>query len=72
MFCQRGVPCATVGINNSTNAALLAVRILGAHYPEYQRRMEEYQRGMETEVLAKGDKLREVGYEAYLEGMAKK
>lgn len=26
----RGVPVATVAINNATNAALLAVRILGA------------------------------------------
>jgi hypothetical protein len=34
--------------------------------------MEEYQQGMETEVLAKGDKLRDVGYEVYLEGMGKK
>lgn len=26
----RGVPVATVAVNNATNAALLAVRILGA------------------------------------------
>ena len=27
----RGIPVATVAINNSTNAALLAIRILGAY-----------------------------------------
>jgi phosphoribosylaminoimidazole carboxylase len=31
----RGVPVATVAINNATNAGLLAARILGAHIPRY-------------------------------------
>ena len=66
------MPCATVGINNSVNAALLAIRILGAHYPEYQRKMEDYQRALESEVFAKADKLREVGYEAYIGAMARR
>jgi phosphoribosylaminoimidazole carboxylase len=63
---QRGVPTATVGINNSTNAALLAVRILGAYVPEYQDKMRRYQLEMEEQVIVKGDKLREVGDVAYL------
>lgn len=44
---QRGVPTATVGINNSTNAALLAIRILGTFVPEYQDKMKRYQAEME-------------------------
>jgi phosphoribosylaminoimidazole carboxylase len=60
------VPTATVGINNSTNAALLAVRILGAYVPEYQDKMRRYQLEMEEQVIVKGDKLREVGDVAYL------
>merc|ERR1712080_351230 len=35
----RGVPVATVAINNSTNAALLAVRILGAADPKWLTEM---------------------------------
>ena len=60
------MPTATVGINNSTNAALLAVRILGAYVPEYQDKMRRYQLEMEEQVIVKGDKLREVGDVAYL------
>ena len=69
---QRGVPTATVGINNSTNAALLAVRILGAYVPEYQQAMKQYQLEMEEAVIVKGTKLREAGDAEYLEGMKKK
>lgn len=61
----RGVPVATVAINNSTNAALLAIRILGAHVPDYQHKLEEYNNKMETEVLGKTAKLESVGYESY-------
>ncbi|KAK4231707.1 hypothetical protein QBC38DRAFT_465357 [Podospora fimiseda] len=68
----RGVPTATVGINNSTNAALLAVRILGAYVPHYQEAMKKYQIEMEEAVIVKGTKLREVGDIGYLEGMKKK
>ncbi|CAI4218876.1 unnamed protein product [Parascedosporium putredinis] len=68
----RGIPVATVGINNSTNAALLAIRILGAHYPEYQEKMSAYMKKMETEVHGKAARLLDIGYEAYLAGMPKK
>ncbi|KAK4673136.1 hypothetical protein QC763_109160 [Podospora pseudopauciseta] len=67
----RGVPTATVGINNSTNAALLAIRILGAFVPEYQQAMKKYQVDMEEAVIVKGTKLREGGDAAYLAGMKK-
>ncbi|KAJ3089375.1 phosphoribosylaminoimidazole carboxylase ade2 [Quaeritorhiza haematococci] len=61
----RGVPVATVAINNSTNAALLAVRMLGSHIPSYLRKMEEFQRKQERVVLEKVDKLEEIGWEGY-------
>ncbi|PHH79948.1 hypothetical protein CDD80_3400 [Ophiocordyceps camponoti-rufipedis] len=63
----RGVPVATVGINNSVNAALLAVKMLGAHRVEYRERMEGYMKGLKTEVEGKAARLEEIGYEAYLE-----
>ncbi|KAK4193319.1 hypothetical protein QBC35DRAFT_468989 [Podospora australis] len=68
----RGVPTATVGINNSTNAALLAIRILGSFVPEYQQAMKKYQIEMEEAVIVKGTKLREAGDLEYLEAMKSK
>lgn len=38
----RGIPVATVAINNSTNAALLAVRMLSIGSPEYRQKLNEY------------------------------
>ncbi|AJU08705.1 BMC_2a_G0050430.mRNA.1.CDS.1 [Saccharomyces cerevisiae] len=63
----RGVPVATVAINNSTNAALLAVRLLGAYDSSYTTKMEQFLLKQEEEVLVKAQKLETVGYEAYLE-----
>ncbi|KAK0731175.1 hypothetical protein B0H67DRAFT_475993 [Lasiosphaeris hirsuta] len=68
----RGVPTATVGINNSTNAALLAIRILGAFVPAYQAKMKKYQLKMEEGVIIKGARLRIEGDVAYLERMKAK
>ncbi|KAK0618061.1 phosphoribosylaminoimidazole carboxylase [Bombardia bombarda] len=65
----RGVPTATVGINNSTNAALLAIRIIGTFVPVYQKRMRKYQLDMEEAVIEKGSKLRTGGDVQYLESM---
>ncbi|CAK7901262.1 hypothetical protein CAAN3_05S05160 [[Candida] anglica] len=61
----RGIPVATVAINNSTNAALLAVRILGAYDPKWFSEMSTYMQNMEQEVLDKAERLESVGYEAY-------
>lgn len=66
---KKGVPCATVGIDNSTNAALLAVRILGLVYPEYQDAMKKYQLDLKAVVDEKAAKLLSIGYKAYLERM---
>ncbi|RDA90767.1 hypothetical protein CP533_3617 [Ophiocordyceps camponoti-saundersi (nom. inval.)] len=62
----RGVPVATVGINNATNAALLAVKILGAHHGEFRDKMARYMEGLKRDVEAKAAKLEDIGYEAYL------
>ncbi|KAH7118913.1 hypothetical protein B0J11DRAFT_80141 [Dendryphion nanum] len=67
----RGEPVATVGINNSTNAALLAVRILGATDLEIRERLRVWMEGNEKEVLRKDKELLEVGFEAYLSKMGK-
>ena len=63
----RGCPVATVGINNSTNAALLAVRILGTSDAGYRQAMADYIQGMCDEVVDKAARLSEIGWKAYLE-----
>ncbi|AMD21260.1 HEL020Cp [Eremothecium sinecaudum] len=62
----RGVPVATVAINNSTNAALLAVRMLGMHSTKYQNLMSQFLLKQEREVLEKAEKLETIGYKKYL------
>ncbi|KAK7204641.1 phosphoribosylaminoimidazole carboxylase [Myxozyma melibiosi] len=62
----RGIPVATVAINNATNAALLAVRNLAAFMPKYQLKLEEYYASIEKEVLDKADRLETIGFESYL------
>ena len=57
---------ATVAINNSTNGALLAIRLLGAFIPSLGDAMEAYQRRIEAEVLVKAEGLERAGYKAYL------
>ncbi|KAF9233524.1 Phosphoribosylaminoimidazole carboxylase [Melanogaster broomeanus] len=47
------------------NAGLLAVRILGAGMPHLFTAMDEYLKGLETEVLGKVNKLAEIGWEQY-------
>ncbi|KAJ7499891.1 phosphoribosylaminoimidazole carboxylase [Mycena latifolia] len=61
----RGIPVATVAINNGTNAGLLAVRILAAGIPRLVDAMDTYLKNLEGEVLGKVEKLKEVGWEAY-------
>lgn len=68
----RGIPVATVAINNSTNAALLAIRILGAYDSKWLTEMNQYMLNMETEVLGKAETLEEIGYEDYLTDKLKK
>ncbi|KAL0328008.1 UNVERIFIED_CONTAM: Phosphoribosylaminoimidazole carboxylase, chloroplastic [Sesamum calycinum] len=62
----RGVPVATVAINNATNAGLLAVRLLGISDIDLQARMAQYQEDRRDEVLVKDDKLEKHGWEDYL------
>ncbi len=47
-----GVPVATVGVNNSKNAALLAARILALSDPGIQAKLEAFIKGMAAQVRA--------------------
>ncbi|KAG5339445.1 hypothetical protein C0989_004181 [Termitomyces sp. Mn162] len=61
----RGIPVATVAINNGTNAGLLAVRILATGMPVLITAMDEYLENLQKEVMGKVHKLEEVGWEKY-------
>ncbi|PVF94302.1 Phosphoribosylaminoimidazole carboxylase [Serendipita vermifera] len=61
----RGIPVATVAINNSTNAGLLAARIIGTSIPDILMQVENYSKRLEAEVMGKVEKLEEVGWDAY-------
>ncbi len=54
-----GVPVATVAINGSENAALLAVQIMGGIYPELRSKMHEYKKKMAEAVDKKDKQLQE-------------
>ena len=49
----RGVPVATMAINNSTNAALLAIRILGVSDADIQAKMDNYRDKIAEQSRAK-------------------
>ena len=46
----KGIPVATVGINNSTNAALLAVQFLYSKDNELQNKMKKYRIAMKEKL----------------------
>lgn len=47
----KGVPVATVAIDGSENAALLAVQILSVKYPELREKMKKYKIKMEEDII---------------------
>jgi 5-(carboxyamino)imidazole ribonucleotide mutase len=53
----RGIPVATVGIDNARNAGLLAVRILGATDPKVREAIIEFQGRLATEVQGRDEAL---------------
>lgn len=66
-----GVPVATVALNGAKNAGILAAQIIGVKSREVRKKVKSYKSEMLDEVQTKIDKLANVGYETYLEGMGK-
>jgi 5-(carboxyamino)imidazole ribonucleotide mutase len=54
-----GVPVATVAINSSENAALLAIQILSVKYEELRIKFKEYKNQMAEKVIEKDKNLNE-------------
>jgi len=49
----KGIPVATVAINNATNAALLAIRMLSISDKNIQKQVEDYASTMADASRAK-------------------
>src|SRR3989338_3020396 len=65
-----GIPVATVAINGAKNAGILAAQIIAEGNPDVREKLRAYKKKMEKDVLAKTEKLGEIGYEAYLNDKA--
>ena len=61
-----GIPVATVAINGAKNAGILAAQIIAEGNSEVREKLRAYKKKMEKDVLAKTEKLGEIGYEEYL------
>lgn len=57
MQMPRGVPVATVGIDNARNAGLLAVQILATFDKSLEQKLIEYKKGLAEGVEEKAKKL---------------
>lgn len=64
-----GIPVATVAIDGAANAGILAAKILSVSDTELRRKLKDYKLEMKDGVLAKADKLAEIGYGAYISQM---
>ncbi|MCR5402289.1 MAG: 5-(carboxyamino)imidazole ribonucleotide mutase [Butyrivibrio sp.] len=60
-----GIPVATVAINGGANAALLAAKILATSDPDLLAKLKDYTKSLKEAVVAKDQKLQEVGYKNY-------
>jgi 5-(carboxyamino)imidazole ribonucleotide mutase len=67
----RGVPVATVAVNNARNAGLLAVRILALADASLSRRLDAFVEEQRSAVEAKASQIEREGWRAYLEDESK-
>lgn len=64
-----GIPVATVAIDGAANAAILAAKMLAISDQELRQKLADYKSGLKDQVVAKDEKLNQLGYQAYLEQM---
>jgi len=60
-----GIPVATVGINNSKNAALLAISILSLKYPELKNSLKKARLQTKENLINKNQILKKQGWKKY-------
>ena len=59
----NGVPVATVALNAAKNAGILAASILGTTDESISKKIATYKESMESEVMAKVERLKKEGWE---------
>ncbi|MBQ9119870.1 MAG: 5-(carboxyamino)imidazole ribonucleotide mutase [Lachnospiraceae bacterium] len=60
-----GIPVATVAIDGGANAGILAAKILATSDPELLQKLKDYKDELKSAVVAKKEKLENVGYKEY-------
>jgi 5-(carboxyamino)imidazole ribonucleotide mutase len=64
-----GIPVATVAINGSLNAGILAAQMLSIGDKELRAKVKDYCVSLKDAVVEKADKLHDLGYQNYLKQM---
>jgi len=62
----KGIPVATVAINGSANAALLALEMIALRDADIKHKLIQYRQQMSADVLNKDQRLQELGPAEYL------
>lgn len=62
-----GIPVATVAIDGAANAGILAAKIIATGNPELLEKIKAYKDELKSGVMAKKEKIENVGYKAYME-----
>lgn len=61
-----GIPVATMAINGSKNAGILAAKIMGLIDENIMKNVKKYSASLKEQVEVKANKLEEIGFERYL------
>jgi 5-(carboxyamino)imidazole ribonucleotide mutase len=59
----NGVPVATVALNASKNAGILAAEILGIYDEAISKKLEDFKKSLHNEVIEKVEKMKKDGWE---------
>ncbi|NJL86958.1 MAG: 5-(carboxyamino)imidazole ribonucleotide mutase [Leptolyngbyaceae cyanobacterium SM1_1_3] len=62
----KGIPVATVAIDNGQNAGLLAIQMLASHQPDLLKQVQTYRQALQNAVVEKQERLAALGYRQYL------
>lgn len=65
-----GIPVATVAINGAKNAAILATSILAVADDELKNKLATFKNSLKEAVVAKDNKLQNLGVDTYLNNMS--
>ena len=57
-----GIPVATVGIDGSLNAAILALQILSTDNPGFQKKLADYKESLKSKIVKANEELATVKY----------